>query len=150
MKKLFIIGAGPSGLAAAEVLAGKFDVTILEKAPFLGGLAGSFLEDGEWIPFYYHHVVSHNSYTIKYLKRFGLMDGCKWKKVNVAIGVNGKMYNINNPIGLLKFNYLNLYERFRFGLFGFYALFLMNPGNIDENLGARKWLSRYAGKNITD
>lgn len=150
MKKVFIIGAGPSGLAAASLLAGKFNVTILEKANFLGGLAGSFEQDGEWIPFYYHHVVSHNNYTRKYLDRFALLEGCNWKKVNVAIGVNNKLYNINNPIGLLKFNYLSLYEKFRFGLFGFYALFLMSPGNIPENLGAREWLLDYAGKGVTD
>ncbi len=150
MKKVFIVGAGPSGLAAAELLAGKCDITILEKAPFLGGLAGSFLEDGEWIPFYYHHVVSHNTYTQKYLNMFGLMEECRWKKVNVAIGVNGKLYNINNPIGLLKFEYLNVYERFRFGLFGFYALFLMNPNKIDDNEGAKSWLDKYAGKKVTD
>lgn len=150
MKKLFIIGAGPSGLAAADALAGKFDVTIIEKANFLGGLAGSFLEDNEWIPFYYHHVVSHNSYTIKYLEKFGLMAGNKWKKVNVAIGVDGKLYNINKPLGLLKFNYLTSYEKIRFGLFGFYALFLMNPEKIEKNKDAKAWLNKYAGKKVTD
>lgn len=150
MKKVFIIGAGPSGLATAEALAEKFEITLIERANFLGGLAGSFEQDNEWIPFYYHHVVSHNSYTIDYLKRFGAMDGCAWKKVNVAIGVNGKLYNINNPIGLLKFNYLNWYEKFRFGLFGFYALFLMKPENIDDNEGAQRWLEKYAGKSITN
>lgn len=150
MKKIFIIGGGLSGLTAAEALAEKSEVTILEKAGFLGGLAGSFLQDNEWIPFHYHHVVSHNIFTRKYLERFGLMEGCEWKKVNVAIGVNGKLYNINNPLGLLKFDYLSYYERIRFGFFGAYALFLMNPNKIDQNQGAKTWLNKYAGKKVTD
>ena len=127
-KNIIILGGGLSGLAAADKLldAGQ-KVTILEKAPFLGGLASSFRMEGEDIPKYYHHIVSHNSKTIEYLKRYHAMDPHEWKRIKVAIGVDGKLKNINTVPGLLGFSYLSLYGRFRFGLFGFYALFMMNP-----------------------
>lgn len=52
-----VIGAGMSGLAAADMLqrAGK-KVVVLEAGPAAGGLARSILVAGEPIEPYYHHV----------------------------------------------------------------------------------------------
>ena len=60
-RNILVLGGGLSGLTAARSLGKKHNVTILEKSPFLGGLAGSFKQGKDWIPFYYHHVVSHNT-----------------------------------------------------------------------------------------
>jgi len=47
MKKILIIGAGPGGLAAAMLLAGRgFDVTVVERAPRVGGRTTSIESDG--------------------------------------------------------------------------------------------------------
>ncbi|MBT3297513.1 NAD(P)-binding protein [archaeon] len=150
-KKLIILGGGLSGLAAAEKLSLKYDITIIEAAPFLGGLASNFEKDGKFIPRYYHHIIKSNKTTQEYVKNFGEVDSkkLKWQKIKIAIGFKSKLFNISEILGLLKFNYLNLFEKFRFGTFGLYTLFLMNPDNIDENLDAEKWLNKYAGKNVT-
>jgi len=150
-KKIIIIGAGLSGLATAEILSNKFDVTILEKTPYIGGLARNFHKEGRFIPVYYHHIIKSNKTTIKYLKKFGDIDlkNNKWQKIKVAIALNKKVYNINNPFQFIKFSYLNIYEKIRFGLFGIYTLFLMNPKKIKTGLDAKKWLERFAGKSIT-
>ncbi len=149
MKKIVILGGGLSGLAAGEILSKHFKILILESSPYLGGLAANFKHNNRNIPKYYHHVIKSNKFTQKYLKEFGNVEELDWKKINVAIGINQKLYNINNPFNLLKFKYLNFYEKIRFGLFGLYTIFLMNPNKIEEGLDAETWLNKYAGKAVT-
>ncbi len=94
--KVVILGAGLSGMCATERLCEKADVTVLEKAPFVGGLAASFKTEGEWIPMFYHHIIASNKYTLAALHRFNCMKGAVWKRVKVVIGIEGKSYNIQN------------------------------------------------------
>jgi protoporphyrinogen oxidase len=150
MRKVVILGAGLAGMSAGEKLAEKFDVTILEVADHVGGLAASFKINNEWIPKFYHHIIASNKYTIESLKRFGALEGSKWQKIKVAIGAQGGMYKIQNPIGLLKIPGASLIAKFRFGLFGLYTLFLMNPDKIPDEMNAKEWLYKYCGKEATD
>ncbi len=149
-KKIIILGGGLTGLAAADKLCDKYDITILEKQNQLGGLAASFDHEGKWIPMHYHHVFDHDYITQSYLKRFGLFNDMAWKKIRMAICVNKKKYNFTEPIGLLTFDYLSLLGRLRYALFGAYVLKLMNPSKIPEKIDARQWLYKYAGKEVAD
>lgn len=146
--KLIVLGGGLSGLASAEILSKKFDVEVYEAAPFLGGLASTFEHNGKRIPMFYHHIIKSNTNTINYLNRFA-KNNLNWKKINVSIGVNGKLNTINKVLKFAKFKYLNLYEKFRFGIFGLYTIFLLNPNRIKEGLDAETWLNKYAGKSVT-
>ena len=95
MKKIFVLGGGLSGLSAALHLleTGKgYEVSVLEKNNFLGGLAASFQHNNEKIPVFYHHVFKHDHVTRKYLSRFGLHDEMEWKKIRMSILVNNKNY----------------------------------------------------------
>lgn len=146
--KIVILGGGLSGLIAAYHLSKKFEVLVLEKEGVLGGLASSFKYKGKLIPRHYHHVFNHDYLTKKYLKLFDL--DAVWQKIKMKIAVNGKIHDFTNPLKLLKFDYLSLFGRFRYGLFGAYVFTLMNPDKIDDNLDAEKWLMKYAGKEVTD
>ncbi|MFA5020213.1 MAG: FAD-dependent oxidoreductase [Candidatus Pacearchaeota archaeon] len=149
-KKLIILGAGLSGLAAGEVLCKTFDVEIYEKQEYIGGLASNFKYNGRDIPKYYHHIIKSNKTTLDYLKKFGNIDNLKWQKIKVAIGVNYKINTVNTPLELLKFKYLTLYEKLRFGLFGIYTVYFMNPNKIKQGLDAENWLKKYSGKAVTE
>ncbi len=149
--KIIILGGGLAGLSAADLLLDKKnDVIILEKAPFLGGLASSFFMEDEQIPRFNHHIVKSNSITIQYLNRYNLMGNNKWKRIKMSMAVNNKIYGINTPLELLKFNYLSFMGRIKMGLFGAYLIFLMNPENIKDDLDAESWLLKYAGKENTE
>ena len=150
-KTIVILGGGLAGLSAADKLldSRKFEVVILERAPFLGGLASSFEMEGEQIPRFNHHIIKSNTITLRYLERFNLMGNNVWKKIKMAFGVEGKIYNINTPFGLLKFNYLSLWGRIRLGFFGVYLIFLLNPEKINPELDAETWLRKLAGKEVT-
>jgi protoporphyrinogen oxidase len=150
-KKVVILGAGLSGLAAAEIISRFFEVEILEKEDYLGGLAKNIKHNNRYIPAYYHHIIKSNKTTLRYLKKFGnvKLKNLKWQRIRVAIAVKNKVHNINNIFKFIRFSYLNLYEKLRFGLFGIYTLFLMNPSKIKDGLDARVWLEKNVGKKVT-
>ena len=150
--KIIILGAGLSGMAAAKSLAehSSNEIIILEKAPYSGGLASSFHMEGEEIPKFYHHIVRSNKFTIAELDRFGLMKDADWKKVKVSIGIKNNIYKIQNPWELFKLPGASLWAKFRFGLFGLYTLFIMNPDKIPDEANAKDWLYKFCGKEATD
>jgi len=151
-KKVVILGGGLSGLTAADSLLDKnVDLVLFEKNNYLGGLASSIIIDDECIPKYYHHIIDSNATTLKYLKRFDCLSNKEdWRRIQVSIGWDNKLTSINKLSGLLKFDYLTFWEKIRFGLFGLYVLFLLNPEKVNDDLGARTWLLKYAGKRVTD
>lgn len=151
MKRIIIIGGGLAGLSAADrLLDNNYEITIIEKAPFLGGLASSFQMEDEEIPRFNHHIIKSNTTTLRYLERFDLMGNNTWKKIKMAFGKDGKIHNINTPQGLLGFNYLSFYGRIRLGLFGLYLIFLLDPEKIDAEMDAETWLKKIAGKEVTE
>lgn len=150
-KKAVILGAGLSGLAAAEILSKYLDVEVFESDNEIGGLAGNFKKDNNYIPKYYHHIIKSNKNTLDYMNRFvGISPSKKnWKRINVAIAVDKNVCGINAPLQFLNFSYLNFYEKIRFGLFGLYTIFIMDPSRIKEGMNAKEWLEKKAGKNVT-
>jgi protoporphyrinogen oxidase len=150
-QKVVILGGGLAGLAAAnKLLDSGFATTVIEGAPFLGGLASSFYMEGEEIPKFNHHIVRSNIKTIEYLEKYGCMGKNTWTRIRMGFGVKGKVYNINNPFGLMKFHYLSLWGKFRLALFGIYAIFILNPDKIDDKLDLDTWLMKYAGREVKD
>ncbi|MFH1331914.1 MAG: FAD-dependent oxidoreductase [archaeon] len=148
--RVVILGGGLAGMAAADkLLDQKHEVTILEKEGFLGGMASSFDNKGVLIPKHYHHIFSHDFITLHYLRRFGLYYDMSWKKIRMGIAVNKRIYNFTSPLSLLGFDYLSLYGRLRYGLFGAYVLWLMNPSKIRDDVDAYSWLRKFAGKEVT-
>ena len=149
-KRVVILGGGPTGLAAADVLSHDCDVTLFEVTGELGGLAGSFFQDGHPIPKFYHHIFAHDLITLHYLQRYGERENMVWQRIKMCILTNGKLYNFTDPLSLLRFDYLSLWGRFRYGLFGVYVLGFLHPEKISDDCDAQHWLVRYAGKEVTD
>ena len=56
---VLVLGGGLSGMAAAWSLAraGVSDVTLVERGPELGGLAGTFTRGDHFYPLGYHHIL---------------------------------------------------------------------------------------------
>ena len=148
--KIIILGGGLSGLAAADLLLEKgYEVKILEAANFLGGLASSVLVDNDLIPRFNHHIVRTNTTTLFYLKKYKLLGKNTWKRINLAIALKKRIYNINKPWKYLNFPYLNLIEKIRFGLFGLYISYLFNPNSLSNTLDAEAWLKKQVGRAVT-
>ena len=148
--KIIILGGGLSGLTAGRLLSVENEATIIEYAPFTGGLASSFIINEEVIPKFYHHVIEPDEYSIGEFKRLGLFNNQEWKRINVSIGTEGRLYNIKNPFQLMSIRGTSYWSKLRFGLFGLYSITLMNESKIPEEMNALEWLNIYCGKSATN
>jgi protoporphyrinogen oxidase len=116
-RRAVVIGGGPAGLKAAHVLikAGH-DVTLLEAAPVLGGLASSFDVQGTRIERYYHFICKGDDDLIETLDELRLSAKLHWKDSRMAYFVDGALYPFLTPLELLRFMPLSLFDRLRAGV----------------------------------
>jgi protoporphyrinogen oxidase len=117
MKRAIVIGGGPAGLKAAHVLAkGGAQVTLLESAPVLGGLASSFDLQGVRIERYYHFICKGDDHLVDTLAELGLSHRLHWRDSRMAYFVDGRLYPFLTPLDLLRFTPLSLPDRLRAGV----------------------------------
>ncbi|RJQ17659.1 hypothetical protein C4573_01630 [Candidatus Woesearchaeota archaeon] len=148
-KKVVILGAGPAGLCAGHALLPDYEVTLLEKSSHVAGLASCFRYKGKTIPKYYHHIFQHDIITRRYFDELAKVKAMRWERIKVGICVDKKTYSFADPLSLVTFDYLSLWGRVRYGLFGAYVLFFMNPVRIEDHLDAETWLLKHAGSEVT-
>jgi protoporphyrinogen oxidase len=116
-RRALVIGAGPAGLKAAHALAkGGAQVTLLESAPVLGGLASSFDVQGVTIERYYHFICRGDDALVETLDELGLSAKLHWRDSRMAYFVDGALYPFLTPLELLRFAPLSLVDRVRAGL----------------------------------
>ncbi|MBI4200719.1 MAG: FAD-dependent oxidoreductase, partial [Chloroflexi bacterium] len=88
-----IVGGGVGGLGAAYELAKLgHQVTLYERAPFLGGLASTFEVGGGRLERFYHHLFLSDRTIIGLLHELGLGDRLIWKDSRVGFFYQGKAY----------------------------------------------------------
>jgi protoporphyrinogen oxidase len=148
-ENIVIIGGGLAGLAAAEKLADKFNVTLLEADDMLGGMAKSFYQGGKWIPITYHHVMKIDKVTQEYIEKFGLKNEMLWNSVDIAFWFDGKGYPLIKPFDIFGFKPLGIMDKARMAKFGLYCLLKKDWEDLrDERCD--EWLSKMVGKNATN
>lgn len=115
--RAIVIGGGPAGLKAAQVLAkAGAEVTVLESGPVLGGLASSFDVEGVSIERYYHFICKGDDDLMETLQELGLEHRLHWKPSRMAYFVDGTLYPFLTPLELLRFRPLPLLDRLRAGV----------------------------------
>lgn len=102
---MVVLGGGLSGAAVAYGLgrAGWRDVTVLERGPRLGGLAGSFEVDGRFYPLGYHHVLPRDRTLLFFLERLGVLERVRWRKIRMLFEARGRLFDLSRPDELLRF-----------------------------------------------
>ena len=99
-----VLGGGLSGCSAAYALArAGLRVTVVERAPALGGLAGSFEREGHFYPLGYHHILHRDRTLLYFLNRVGALDQVSWRRIRMFFRVNGQLYDLANPVDFLRF-----------------------------------------------
>ncbi|MEM2925676.1 MAG: NAD(P)/FAD-dependent oxidoreductase [Halobacteria archaeon] len=141
--KTVIIGGGLAGLAAAHALK---DALVLEKQPVLGGAASSYCLRDYYIERYYHHIFKVDREVIALIKKLGLENKLEWRRATTGYYVEGRAYDLNTPLEILKYPYLSLMDKFKL------ALFTIKNKNKKRNLEdlccitAREWILRELGE----
>ena len=143
-RRAVVIGGGPAGIKAAhELVKAGAEVTLLESAPILGGLASTFDVQGVRIERYYHFICRGDDHLVQTLDELGLSHKLHWRDSRMAYFVDGTVYPFLTPIELLKFRALPLRDRVRAG-----AAVKLAQRMREEDLAPRKataWLRHMFG-----
>lgn len=111
-----VLGGGLSGVATAYALAqaGWKRITIVERAPHLGGLAGSFEKDGRFYPLGYHHILARDRTLLFFLDLIGALGSVRWRRIRMFFRLkNGRLYDLGHPLDFLRFP-MSLADKLRF------------------------------------
>jgi protoporphyrinogen oxidase len=99
-----VLGGGLSGLAAAWRLAGAEagEVTVIERSPAPGGLAGSFEHGGHFYPLGYHHILPTDRTLIQFLDLIGALPQVQWRRVRMLFRIDGRLYDFSKPADFVR------------------------------------------------
>ncbi len=148
LKHVAVVGGGITGCAVAFFLNKKnYKVTLIESAPSLGGLAGSFSVDGAYIDYFYHHFYTSDKAITSLAGELGLEKDIIWRKTKTAVFANRKIYDISSPLSLIKFKPLSLKGRLKLALLAF------KTGRARHNSApfgekVREWVIKQAGEEV--
>ncbi len=116
--RIGVVGAGILGTVLALRLAeGGARVTLLERAPTPGGLAGAFDFGGHRVDRFYHVIVPSDERMIALAGELGLAEELSFTPVGVGFYVDGRMHPFNGLGDFLRFPPLSLLGRARLAWF---------------------------------
>lgn len=143
--KIAILGAGFTGLTAAYFLSKKgHDVTIYEKDALPGGLAIGYSEKNwDWtLEKFYHHWFTNDDDVLSLASELSYPVTITRPKTSSFI--NGKSYQLDSPLTLLRFPLLSIVDRLRMGVV--LAILRYNPfWKPLEKFSAEKVLAKWMG-----
>ncbi len=154
-QRVAIVGGGVTGLTAAydltaPVAAGRFAVTVLEGAPYLGGLAAGFKGRPEWqwpLEHFYHHLFLSDRAMLALLDEIGFRHALKTYRPNTAIHTQGKNYPLDSVRRVLGFPLIPFLDRVRMGMvIGYLRYHPARPWRQFDKLEADAWLRRAMGR----
>lgn len=121
------------------------DVTLIEAAAHLGGLASAWqLGDVVWDR-HYHVTMMSDSFNRAILREIGLEDEMRWVVTRTGCLAKGQLYSISNTLEFLKFPALGLVDKLRLA-----ATILIASRTSDwkalEQRSVEDWLVRLSGR----
>ena len=158
--RIAVIGGGFLGMRLAEGLAERgFEVTILEAASRLGGMADSWkleVEAGarpgsreqiEWDR-HYHVLLESDQCTMALLRRLGLERSIRWGTTKSGFYSDRRHISMSNSLDFLRFPPLNLVDKARLAATILYCSRIEN-GQRFESTRVVDFLERWSGKRTT-
>ncbi|MET7690190.1 NAD(P)/FAD-dependent oxidoreductase [Streptomyces sp. NPDC005483] len=146
---LGIIGAGATGLTAAwDAVRAGHQVTVLEAADELGGLAASLEVGGVPLERYYHHIFRSDKAMIALIEELGLGDALRFHKPTTGIYRGGRLIDFTTPFDMLRYPEFGPVDAVRFAASSA-VLKAVRKGDRFNDLTALAWLRRWAGRKAT-
>jgi len=145
-KRWGIVGGGMLGMTLAQRLAqqGK-QVTLIEGAPHLGGLASAWtLGEVVWDR-HYHVTLLSDTHLRAILDELGLDREIDWVETRTGVLANGRLYSVSNTLELLRFPVLGWLDTLRLGLTVLHASRVRDWQKL-EQIPVSDWLIRWSGR----
>src|SRR5690242_3234714 len=146
--RIGIIGGGITGLVAAYYLqkAG-IEITVLEAASDLGGLARAF----DFGPFhwdkYYHAILTSDRDLLNFIDEIGLSSELRWTETKTGFYSRRGLHSMSNSLEFLRFPPLSLWEKVRLGAGIMRAARLRNEQQL-EQIPVAEWLTEIFGRGV--
>lgn len=146
---MIVVGGGITGLVSAYLAAkaGK-KVKVIEGSEHFGGLLKTFEIGDNRVEFYYHHFFTHDAELNWLIKDLNIEDKLIYKKTSMGIFSNGKIYDFNSLVDLLKFKPISFIDKIRFGLSSIFLGKYANWKNFEDR-SSIDWLKKWAGTTTT-
>jgi protoporphyrinogen oxidase len=145
-----VLGGGLAGIGVALTLAdaGWDDVTIIERRPEPGGLAGTFHRDGHFYPLAYHHILHRDRALLYFLDRMGQLDRVRWRRIRMLFRLANRAYALGEPADFLRFP-MGLGDKLRFARL---MLRCFNKANWDDwnHRSAAELVDAWAGPGVRE
>ncbi len=143
-----IVGGGVLGVSLALRLAqAGARVTVVERGPSLGGLAGSFDFGGHEVDRFYHVITPSDTRMIAMAEEVGLGDQLRFTPVGAGFFAGGEMHDFNGVGDLLRFSPLSPAARLRLGWFVAQCQ-LRSSYEALEQIPLEAWLRRHCGRQV--
>jgi len=145
-----VVGGGVLGISLALRLAqAGAKVTVIERGPTLGGLAGTMDFGGHEVDRFYHVITPADTRMIAMAEEVGLGDQLRYTPVGAGFFANGEMHDFNGIGDLLRFSPLSPVARLRLGWFVAQCQLRSSYDGL-ENLPLETWLRRHCGKQVVE
>jgi protoporphyrinogen oxidase len=143
-----VVGAGILGTVLALRLAqGGARVTLLERAPTPGGLAGAIDFGGHRVDRFYHVIVPSDEHMIALAGELGLADRLSFTPVGVGFYIDGEMHPFNGVGDFLRFSPLSPLGRARLAWFVLQCQLRRDYGVLERE-PLERWLTRHCGRKV--
>ncbi|MCP4898434.1 MAG: FAD-dependent oxidoreductase, partial [bacterium] len=139
--RVCVLGGGLAGLSAAYDLGrAGVEVTVVEAAENLGGLASSITVNGTPIERFYHFICRGDSELMSLVDELELTAKLHWRQSRTSFFLDGRLYSFVSPFDLLRFTPIPLSQRVRFGLNVIRSRYRRDWRMLDK-LPATDWLT---------
>jgi protoporphyrinogen oxidase len=143
-----VVGGGVLGVSLALRLAeAGARVTVVERGPALGGLAGTFDFNGHEVDRFYHVITPSDQRMIAMAEEVGLGDQLRFTPVGAGFYADGEMHDFNGVGDLLRFSPLSPVGRLRLGLFVAQCQLRSSYDKL-ETIPLETWLRRICGNQV--
>lgn len=145
-----IVGGGVLGTVLAYRLAqAGADVTLLERGPTVGGLAGSMEFGSHTVDRFYHVIVPSDDRMIAMAEELGLGDDLRFSPTGVGFFIDGQLHPLNGIGDFLHFSPLTVPQRARLAWFIVQCRLRSGYRTLDS-IPLERWLRRHCGAAVTE
>lgn len=148
-KRVVIVGGGFTGLSAAFELSKdpRYEVTIVESASELGGLASTFEVNGVQLEKFYHHWFTSDHDMMRLIDDLGASSSVQIHATKTGTYYANRHYRLSTPLDLLRFDALSVIGRIRLGIQTLHAGTLRDWRRL-EGITAEQWIRATAGSEV--